>query len=58
MLSLKTARALEKKGGPSSTIKRHALPRVHAECNSVLQSARPRVLHSAGGLYITLIQNR
>jgi hypothetical protein len=29
--------------------------RVHAECNSVLHSARPRVLHSDGGPYITFI---
>jgi hypothetical protein len=31
------------------------LPRVHAKCNSVLHSARPRVLHSSGGPYITCI---
>jgi hypothetical protein len=29
--------------------------RVHAKCNSVLHSARPRVLHSAGGPYITCL---
>jgi hypothetical protein len=29
--------------------------RVHAECNCVLHSARPHVLHSAGGPYITSI---
>ncbi len=29
--------------------------RAHAKCNSVLHSARPHVLHSAGGPYITCI---
>jgi hypothetical protein len=29
--------------------------RVHAKCNSVLHLARRRVLHSAGGPYITCI---
>jgi hypothetical protein len=28
---------------------------VHAKCNSVLHLAQPRVLHSAGGPYITCI---
>jgi hypothetical protein len=32
--------------------------RVHAEFNSVLHPAGPRGLNSAGGLYITLIQNK
>ncbi len=33
-------------------------PRVHAGCNSVVHSAQPRVLHSAGGAYIKFIQNK
>ncbi len=36
----------------------NAHTRVYAECNSVLHSRRPVVIHSAGGPYITLISKK
>jgi hypothetical protein len=46
---------IERSRPPVKELARWTTTRVHAECNSVLHSARPRVLHPAGGPYITFI---